>query len=70
MRNKRISGRDWFYGRSFHDFREAEAGGARAARFLELAGAPIEAPTDDCPECGADLNDIRANGQAHFHGDK
>lgn len=69
MPRKGISARGWFYGQSFHSIpNEAEADGAIAAEFLDLAGAPTsDAPTDDCPECGADLNDIRAKGRTHFH---
>jgi hypothetical protein len=70
MKSKGVSARGWFYGQSFHSIpNEAEADGAIAAAFLEHAGVPIDdAPTDDCPECGADLNDIRAKGQTHIHG--
>lgn len=70
---KGISARGWFYSRGFHDIRhEPEADGAIADAFLKLAGKSSEgdASADECPECGADLNEIRAKGQSHFHGDK
>ena len=69
MKSKGLSARGWFYSQSFHSIpHEAEADGAIADAFLELAGPIDEAPSDDCPECGADLNDIRAKGWPHSHG--